>query len=115
MAIDARGAGLAFALGVAACAVVVLAAPLVAPQAARRVRPLAKSALKNAALAAVAARRHMAQMSEAWDDLLAEVAVDLSAATAAAGAAAPANDEAPEPQTEPATNVRKAKPRRKRD
>lgn len=76
----------AAAAGVAALFVL----PVVAPEAAKNIRPFVKSGVKTAVRAAADLRRRFAEFQEEWEDLAAEVDHELATAAAAAAPAAAA-------------------------
>ena len=84
-------------LGLALVGAAGVAAVLTIPALREAVRPALKTGLKNVALASIALRREAAKLGEAWEDLIAEVAADMTTANAAGTSAAPAStaDEPP--------------------
>lgn len=70
-------------IGIALAGVAVVAAVAALPAARQALRPALKSGVKGFAAASLAVRRQFAELGEAWDDLLAEVGVELAAEQAA--------------------------------
>jgi hypothetical protein len=90
-------AGAAIATGVAT-----------SPSARKAVRPALKAGIRGIALASLLARRKVAEMGEAWEDLVAEIGADL----AMAGTPAASTEPQPEPAPTPKPPARKRKPRK---
>lgn len=81
-------------LGAAVGIGVVLLAPLVAPSLARVARPLAKSLVKAGLILQEKGREAGAELSEVFEDLLAEARAELAREGDAPAAAAPSDGEA---------------------
>lgn len=110
MPMDMRLLGFGAAGVLIAGAAVLVLAPVIAPDAARAVRPLIKAGVRRAAVTAVALQRRLAELEEDWEDLLAEIRHDLTNPHDAAAQSA-TDDAPPAPRR---TRTRKPGPARPR-
>jgi hypothetical protein len=94
-------------IGIALVGVAAVAAVAALPAARQALRPALKSGVKGLAAASLAIRRQFAELGEAWDDLLAEVGMEL-----AAEQAAKANGSAEGVEPPPAEQPRKRRARK---
>lgn len=70
-------------IGIALAGIAVVAVVAALPAGRQALRPALKSGIKGLAAASLAVRRQFAELGEAWDDLLAEVGVELATEQAA--------------------------------